>query len=171
LALLGLYLLLRTFGLIFFEKRQHAFESLWVTAQSEVLREHAFEVLRFTVWGPYGEGGARRTYDLTRPGDVRDLLGRQESERTSDVFSRVTVEFAYRAGCADARGVADVTRELSELTFLQTHARPANVWVRFPAARYLSHLVPGGHPARRVYWTLSGPMVVTLSTSAARQYG
>lgn len=164
-ALLGLYLLARTFALVAFERRQRAFEPRWLAAQSEVLRSHAFEVLRFRVQGSYGEPDARRTYDLTRPDDVRDLLHRQDRERASGALSRATVEFAYWAGGGDTLAVAEVTRGLSELTFLQGRAAPARAWIRFPEARYLSRPGTGERPAQRTYWALSGPVVVSVSES------
>ncbi|WP_459179396.1 hypothetical protein [Streptomyces sp.] len=93
-----------------------------------------------------------RTYDLTRPGDVHDLLRRQDHERASGAFSRATVEFAYWAGGGDTPAVADVRRELSELTFPQRQAATARAWIRFPEARYLGRPripEPAPHPRSR----------------------
>ncbi len=163
--LLGLGLLVRTFGLAVFERRQHAFEPRWLAAQSEVLRGHYFEVLRFTVHDPDGTGGTPRTYDLTRPGDVRGLLRRQHREQASGAFSRATVEFAYRAE-RDALAVADVHRELTELTFRQGQGGPGRAWVRFPEARYLGRPGTGKHPAQWSYWALSGPVLLAVGASA-----
>jgi hypothetical protein len=161
-ALLGACLLARTFALMVFERRQHAFEPRWLEAQSEVLRGHEFDVLRFTVQDPDADAGMPRLYDLTRPGDVRELLHRQDDERASGAFSRATVEFAYWVGGGDRLAVGDVRRELTELTFRTRRSEPDRALIRFPEARYSGRPDSGRRPAKRTYWTLSGPVLLTV---------
>ncbi len=163
-ALLGLYVVVRALALVAFERRQHVFESEWMAAQSEVLRGHAFDVLRFTVQDLSGSTGVRRVYDLTRPADVRDLRHRQDHERASRQFSRATVEFTYVAG-GGTLVVADVRRELPEVIFLEGWAGPGRAQVRFPQARYLGRPGPGRRPAQRTSWTLSGPVMIAVGES------
>ncbi|MBB6345563.1 hypothetical protein ACWGH8_08915 [Nonomuraea muscovyensis] len=154
-ALLGLYVLVRAVALQVFEREQRDFEPRWLAAQSEVLRGHAFEVVRFRLVAADDEAGARRTYDLTRPSDVRAVLRRQERER----WSRAGVEFVYRG--AGGEGLGEVVRELSEVVFLPGRAGRGGPWIRFPQARYLRR--PGERPAEWSYWTLSGPVEVGVS--------
>ncbi|WP_101790460.1 hypothetical protein [Nonomuraea indica] len=154
-ALLGLYVLVRAVALPAFERGQRDFERRWLAAQSEVLRRHAFEVVRFRLVEAGGEAGARRTYDLTRPADGRAVLRRQERER----WSRAGVEFVYRG--AGGEGLGEVVRDLSEVVFLPGRAGRGGPWIRFPEARYLCR--PGERPAERSYWTLSGPVEVGVS--------
>lgn len=188
-ALLVLYLLVRLVALAVFERRQRDYEPLWLAKQSEVLRGHAFEVLRFTLQsadagpgdlragdergtrttgdGPAaGTDGGRRAYDLARPEDVRDLLRRQREEHASGGFSRATVEFAYRAG-GEVVAVAELARELSELTFLRGRAGPGHAWIRFPKAHYRGRPEGGRRPARRAYWVLSGTVVLGVGEPAS----
>jgi hypothetical protein len=165
-ALIGLYVIARALALVALERRQHAFEREWMAAQSEVLRGHAFEVLRFTVQDLVDEDqGVRRTYDLTRPADVRDLLRRQARERNSRRWSRATVELTYLSGDGTL-AVAEVHRGLPELTFLEGWAGPGRAWIRFPEARYLGHPGDGRRPAQRTHWALSGPVVIAVSEPA-----
>jgi hypothetical protein len=165
-ALIGLYAIVRALALVVLERGQRDFERDWMAAQSEVLRGHMFEVLRFAVQDFTDDGeGARRTYDLTRPAEVRDLLQRQNRERASGRLSRATVEFTYPIGDG-ALAVAEVHRELRELRFLEGRAGPGRAWIRFPGARYLARPGPGGHPAQRTRWALSGPVMIAVSESA-----
>lgn len=152
--LAALWLLVRTLSLMVFERRQRAFEREWLDAQSEVLRGHAFEVLRCSVH-PRNQPGERRPYDLLRPDDVRELMRRQKAERTS----RTTLEFTYWQGEGEDLAVQAVSVDLGELILLTGKAGTGRVWIRFPEARYQP--ATGGHrPARRTYWDLSGPVVV-----------
>jgi hypothetical protein len=162
---LGLYVVARALALEAFERRQHAFESEWMAAQSEVLRAHAFEVLRFTVQDSSGISGARRIYDVTRPADVGALVRRQDQERASRLSARATVEFTYLAGDGTLT-LADAHRELPEITFLAGWAAPGRAWIRFPQARYLGRPARGRHPAERTYWALSGPVMIAVSEPA-----
>lgn len=165
-ALLGVYLLVRTFALMVLERRQHAFERQWLIAQSEVLRGHTFDIVRFAVRDPSGGRAGRRAYDLDRSSDLRDLLLRWDRERASGASSRVTVEFAYWSGAGGPLAVGEVNRDLSELTFLQGRAGPARAWIRFPEARYLGRPAYGRHPAQQAFWVLSGPVVVSVGQAA-----
>jgi hypothetical protein len=165
-ALIGLYAIARALALAIFERRQREFERDWMAAQSEVLRTHEFEVLRFTVQTFTNDGqGTRRTYDLTRPAEVRDLLQRQVSEQASRRSSRATVEFTYLIDDGTL-AVAEVHRELRELTFLNGWAGPRRAWIQFPEARYLADPGSGGSPAKRTRWALSRAVVIAVSESA-----
>ncbi|HEX4814158.1 MAG TPA: hypothetical protein VFV66_15550 [Nonomuraea sp.] len=154
-VMLALYLLVRAVALVLFERWQREFEPRWLNAQSEVLRRHAFEVIRFRVH----ESDGHRTYDLTRPGDVDDLLVRQRRERSSGQASRAGVEFVYREGGGES--LAEVVRDLPELHFLPGRAGRSWAWIRFPEASYLRR--PGERPAQRIYWALSGPAEVAVA--------
>jgi len=170
-ALIGIYVTVRVLALAVFERRQHTFAREWIAAQSNVLREHQFEVLRFTVEGLTGEGqGVRRTYDLTRPVDVRDLLRRQDRERTTGRLSRVSTEFTYLTGDG-ALAVAEVHRALPEFTFLVGWAGPGRAWVRFPEARYVGRPRRDRHPAQRTQWALSGSVLLRVADSAHSESG
>jgi hypothetical protein len=163
-ALIGLYVLIRAWALMVFERRQRSFEPLWLAAQSDVLRGHSFEVLRFAVQDLTDEGqGARRGYDLARPDDVDDLLRRQANERNSGRFSRATAEFTYPAG-EGTLAVGDVHRDLTELTFMERRISAGHAWIRFPEARYLGRPGPGKRPAAWTDWVLSGPVVIAVGT-------
>ena len=165
-VLLGVYLLVRTFALASFERLQWTFQRRWLEAQSEVLRGHAFDVLRFTVQALPGVPDERRVYDLTRPADVRDLFRRRDRERGSGPISRVTVEFAYWQGAEKTMAVERVSRDLAELTFQRRQADRAHASVRFPEARYLGRPADETRLAERTRWILSGPVVVSVAGSA-----
>lgn len=165
-ALIGLYVIIRALATMAFERQQRSFEPAWMSAQSEVLRQHAFEVLRITVQGFSGESpGARMSYDLSRPDDLHRLLRRQDSEHRSAHPSKAIVEFAYQTQDAVV-AVAQVHRGLPDLTFVLGSFGPGITWVRFPQARYVGGQEGGGHPARRTYWALSGPVQLLVRESA-----
>jgi hypothetical protein len=165
-VLIGLYVIIRALATLTFERGQRSFEPAWISAQSEVLRQHAFEVLRFTVQDLSDEHQrARVSYDLSRPDDLRKVLRRQDRERSSTHPSRATVEFAYQTQDG-VLAVAQVHRRLPDLTLLTSSAGPGSPWVRFPQAYYVGRLEGGRHPARRTYWALSGPVQLTARESA-----
>jgi hypothetical protein len=156
-AVLGLYLVLRALVLAVFEQRQRSYEPQWIAAQTELLRHHAFDVVRFTVQDLSGVRGLRRGYDLSRPADILDLLRRQDHERAAQQLSRATAEFSYLA----ERGIfaiAEVRRSLAELTFVPGWPGSGRAYIRFPQAYYAARL--GRHPAQRTYWTLSGDVMI-----------
>jgi hypothetical protein len=161
-AALGLYVILRALALAVFERRQRTFEREWITTQTQVLRRHAFDVVRFTVQDISSVPYLRRSYDLTRPADVRDLLQRQEHERAGQHWSQATVEFSYLADHGTL-AIAEVHRDLTELAFLQGQAA-GRASVRFPQAYYVGRLGQG--PAQRTYWTLSGEVMIAVSEPA-----
>jgi hypothetical protein len=154
-ALLGLYAVARVVTLVTFERRQHAFETEWLASQTEVLRRHAFDVLRCTVRG--------RHYDLARPDDVRDLQRQASDERTA-------VAFTY-LGADNSLAIAEVHRDLRELMFLHGWASPGRAFVRFPQARYLPRPQPRLRPAQRTSWALDGPVLIALSEDSAAASG
>lgn len=164
-AVLGLYVVGRVFALAAFERRQRAFEPEWMVAQSEVLRAHEFDVLRFTVQDPSRVFGGQRTYDLTRPADVGDLLSRQERERESHSSSQARVEFVYLAASGQTV-VTDAKRDLPELVFLPGFARLGHAWVRFPEASYLAPGGQRGRSAGRTYWALTGEVLIAVGNPA-----
>jgi hypothetical protein len=154
-AALGLCTVARVLAVAVFERRQHAFESEWLASQTEVLRRHAFEVLRCTVRG--------RHYDLGRPADVHDLRRQMSDERT-------TVAFTYLA--ADrSLAVAEVHRDLRDLTFLPGSASSGRSFVRFPEARYLPRPQPRLRPAWQTSWALDGPVLIAVSEDSAAASG
>jgi hypothetical protein len=148
---LGLYTAARVLALATFERQQHVFEHKWLASQTEVLRRHAFEALRCTVGG--------RRYDLARPSDVRDLQGQVSDKRTA-------VAFIYLASDMSP-AIAEVHRDMRELTFLPGWASPGRAFVRFPEARYLARPRPRLHPARRTSWALDGPVLIAVSEDSA----
>ncbi|WP_026412427.1 hypothetical protein [Actinomadura oligospora] len=174
-----LYLLLRSLTATLVEGRQARFEDRWLAAQTDVLRDRPFEVLRFSV---EESPGARRFYDLTRPDDVRALLETQRTARQggSSLFRGApageagsasvtpssaseklpaTVEIAYRTD-EGTTAVAAVYRDLADLRIHPGTARPAMAWARFPQARYHPAPGPAGRPAETAQWVLSGDVVV-----------
>ncbi len=162
-AVLGLYVILRTFALAVFERRQRMFAHEWITTQTEVLRRHAFDVVRFTVRDISSVPYLRRAYDLTRPADVRDLLRRREHERAGQHWSQATIEFSYLAD-RGTLAMAEVHRDLTELVFIQGQAAAGRASVRFPQAYYVGRLGQG--PVQRTYWTLSGEVMIAASEPA-----
>lgn len=165
-ALIGLYVIIRALATVAFERRQHSFEPVWMNAQSDVLRGHAFEVLRFTIRDSSEDQRARMSYDLSRPDDVSMLLRRQAQERSSGRPSKATVEFAYLTG-EGTLAVADVHRDLPDLTFVEGRAGRGYTWVRFPEAQYVVRQRHRTHPAQRTNWALSGPVLIGVSQAAA----
>jgi hypothetical protein len=164
-AFIAICVIGRALALLMLEQRQRSFEQQWAAAQSEVLRRHPFEVLRFTVQGLTDQEQGERTYNLTGPADVRDLLRRREDERRLAWLSRVRVEFTYLAGDGTT-GLAEVRRYLTALTFLEGWASQGRAWIRFPEARYLVRSVSGRRPAQRASWQLSGPVMIAVCESA-----
>lgn len=162
-AVLGLYVILRALALVVFEHRQRTFESDWIAVQTEALRRHAFDVVRFTVHDISSVPYLRHAYDLTRPADVRDLFRRQADEGTAQRLSRATVEFSYLAD-RGTFAIAEVHRDLAELTFLPGRAGAGGASIRFPGAYYVGR--PGQHPAQRTYWTLAGDVMISVSEPA-----
>jgi hypothetical protein len=166
-ALVGLYAVGTMLALTVTERRQRAFEREWLTARTETLRGHAFDLLRFTVTdlAERGQGG-RRTYDLTSPDVVRVLLGLRDQDLARPRPTlQATVEFAYVAACG-VPSVADVHRDLRELVFLPGQASPGQESVRFPAARYLPRPTLGGQPTQATNWVLSGPVLIAVGGQA-----
>jgi hypothetical protein len=154
-AVLGLYAAAGALAARVFERRQHAFEREWLAAQTGILRGHAFEALRCTVRG--------RSYDLARPGDVRDLRDQPRDERATVAFTYVTAGHQL--------AIAEVHRDVRELTFLPGWASPGQALVRFPEARYLPRPQPRQRPARRTSWSLDGSILISVSEDTAPAFG
>ena len=167
-GLIGLYSIARAVGLVAAQRRQHVFEPAWLAAQSDVLRTHAFEILRFTVQDLTAEGqGMRRVYNLSDPADVSALLRRQALDRSGGRLSQATAEFSYLAP-AGTPTIAQAHRELPRIDFIEAGAGPGRAWIRFPEARYLGRPARGSRPARRTSWKLTGPVLILLG---APSYG
>jgi hypothetical protein len=162
-ALVALYAVGRMLALTVTERRQRAFERDWLTARTETLRGHAFDLLRFSVTDLTDRGqGGRRAYDLTSPDVVRELLGLRDQDLARPRPTlQATVEFAY-VGAGSVPSVADVHRDLRELVFLAGQASPGQESVRFPEARYLPRPALGGQPAQATNWVLSGPVILAV---------
>jgi hypothetical protein len=161
-ALIGMYVIARVIATTTFERLQRSFEPEWLNAQSQVLRQHAFEVLRFTAQDlSGGRRHARLSYDLNRSDDVRALLIRRDRERLSRRSSKATVEFAYLTS-EGALAVAEVHRDLPDLTFLVGHQRSRYAWVQFPQGRYIGRPGSAKRPAEAAYWTLPGPVIIAV---------
>ncbi len=138
---LVVYTALRAMVLVADERRQYAFEPVWLAERSASLRDGRFEVMRVVV-----DGEVR---DLTDPEDVRDLRRRYDD-------ARVKLDFVYPAA-----GWERVYRRLGDLEFRRTLKPGAQAQVRFPQARY--GLQPSG---RRTYWLLGTPVVITVAAPA-----
>ncbi len=161
-ALIGAYAIWRSLAANAYELRQHTFGRDWIVAQSEVLRHHAFEILRFTVQDLSGDyPDESRDFDLSRPVDIRELLHRQEADNSAPRSSRVTVEFGYLARDA-ILAVAEVHRDLKDLKFLVGRTGSRRPWIQFPQAYYVGRNAAGGHPARRTSWALAGSVVIAV---------
>lgn len=163
-ALAGLFAIGRVLALTITERRQRAFEQDWISARTQALRAHSFDVLRFTVTDLANRGqGTQRTYDLTSPGAVRELLGlRDQEEARSRPVLLATVEFAY-LGDSGVLSVAEAHRDLRELVFLPAQAGSGRASVRFPEARYLPRPTRSGEPAQTTNWALTGPVALAVS--------
>jgi hypothetical protein len=170
-ALAGLYGVSRALALVAAERQQYDFERDWVAGQTEMLRVHSFDVLRFTIEDvAEGDQGTRRTYDLTSAASVRALTGMQEQDRVRAQPAFVaTVEFAY-LGDDGVLSVGSVHRDLRELVFRPGGAASGQAWIRFPEARYLPRPSASGHPARLTYWVLSGPVLLVVTDAAYAVY-
>jgi hypothetical protein len=166
-ALVGLYISVRVVCLAAFERRQHTFELEWLAARSEVLRSHFFEILRLTVQSLAQEDEApRRTYDLTRPADVGELIRLRAAERgRKRQASQVTIEFRYLAGDS-TQALGEVHRELPELSIVAGTPGSRYAWIRFPEARYVPRPARGGYPAQQTDWELSGRVVITVGEAS-----
>lgn len=166
-ALVGLYAVTRVLALAVVERRQYAFEREWIVAQTEMLRVHPFDVLRFSVEDLAAGGqGARRIYELTSAAGIRDLLSLQDMDRAGarPAFA-ATVEFAY-LGDDGVLSIATVHRDLRELVFQPGGTGSGQAWIHFPEARYLPRSTSRGRPARLTCWALSGRVLLAVADAA-----
>lgn len=168
-VVLAVLVLLRAVLLMFFERAQHRHEPRWLAERTAALRGHEFPVLRCSVRTDETPGLAR-VYDLTCGEQVGRLLDRRARERASGTHSRATLEFVCAATGRDRLpAVAEVRRELTELELLTVRPDGASARVRFPQARYLPLLEAGRRPARRAYWELAGPVLVSAAGAGDRE--
>ncbi|MGW4127314.1 hypothetical protein [Amycolatopsis japonica] len=140
-VVLAVYTTLRAMVLVADERRQYAFEPVWLAERSESLRDGVFEVMRLAV--------DKQVCDLTNPDDVREL-------RRFDEDARVRLDFVYPVACWER-----VYRRLGDLEFQHSLRPGAAAQVRFPQARY--GLQPSG---RRTYWLLGAPVVISVAAPA-----
>ncbi|WP_328871526.1 hypothetical protein OHT76_16160 [Streptomyces sp. NBC_00287] len=166
---LGLLVLARAVLLVVFERLQHRHEPRWLAERTADLRGHEFPVLRCSV--RYDETpGLARVYDLTSGDQVGRLLDRRARERASGTHSRAVLEFVCAtSGREQLLAVAEVRRELDELELLTVRPDGAQARVRFPQARYLPMPEAGRRPARRAYWVLAGPVLVSAAGAGDRE--
>lgn len=176
-GVLVMWLLIRAWALVRAERQQRRYERRWLAVQTEVLRDTWFEVVRCTVRHRLATGPGHRdassrepartdasSYELTRPGDVRELLDRQASERGSGQSSRVVVEFAFPLPGRQFTALDAVSAGLTEIEMVAAGRRPSGAGVRFPRASY--HPEPpargrrGRHwPSRSTFWVLGAPVL------------
>jgi hypothetical protein len=166
------YTVVRAVALVVLERRQRAFESRWLEAQSECLRRRPFEVLRFRLHAsPDAADPERRVYDLTDPDDVRRVLHRQRLD--GGASHQTHIEFAYTLGAGEGTAVASVRRQLKDIEFFLVNGPITTARIRFPAARYVSQ--PGSArpderwPGRGARWFLAGPVRVTAASPRPAQ--
>lgn len=174
LAISG-YVVLRVTSLAVFQRQQASFEARWLAAQSEALRGHAFDVVRFTLRPDRARTGADETgyrvLNLADPHDVGLLMRQQIADRDGNGSSRADIEFIYWPGAGERAVVERVRRELKDIA---VHPVPGTtrVRVRFPEARYGSRPAdPGdrrGRSTPTTYWFLSGPIRLTATAPDQR---
>ena len=150
------YAVARVLALALFERRQRAFESGWLRAQSEKLRTHAFDVVRFSLEVDSRRPGSDLLHlDLTRPEEVGWLIRRQATERDRRQRSRAHIEFVYWPDSAGNPSIERVRRELADIEVHPVAAVGPAARIRFPEASYGSQpAVSGGDhrlPGRRTY--------------------
>ncbi|MDT9701603.1 hypothetical protein [Streptomyces sp. P17] len=168
-VLLGLLVLARAVLLVVFERLQHRYEPRWLAERTAALRGHEFPVLRCSVRYD-ATPGLSRVYDLTSGDQVGRLLDRRARERASGTHARATLEFVCAtSGHEQVLAVAEVRRELAELELLTVRPDGAQARVRFPRARYLPLPEAGRRPARRAYWELAGPVLVSAAGAGDRE--
>jgi hypothetical protein len=169
------YTVLRTLALILFEIRQRAYESTWIGAESQRLQRYSFELIRFSLHSDGEASGARRTFDLTNPDDVRLLQRQQAAERDGRTPARAHIEFAYRPGDGENPAIESVRREVKDLEFHPIDGPLARARVRFPQAVYVSR--PGdqgggsGWPSQVAHWFLTGPVRLITASPSRRTLG
>jgi hypothetical protein len=108
----------------------------------------------------------RHAYDLTRPGDVRELMDHLAPGVASARPAQVTIEFAYSSGPADNAAIETVHLDLTDLTLIALPQGADRPGVRFPQARYYGspRTGPGDrqHPSETTFWVL-GPATLTVA--------
>jgi hypothetical protein len=147
-------------------RRRAGLEPAWLAAQSEILRNRRFEVLRFTASEPedteHGRRTRRRVYDLAQPVDVAALFLLRSRAVAEGKNVSVTVEFAYPTEDVSTTGLERVRADLTSIPITTRAGAGVTPRVRFPAGRYLVH--PETDP-RVTYWVL-GPPSLTVAEPA-----
>lgn len=148
-------------------RRQARFEPAWLEAQSRILRDRRFDVLRFTTSEPartaHGHRAVRRVYDLTRPDEVERLLSVRAGAAAAGLTVPMTVEFSYPR--ENGLGVEEIRGELGSIQ-LVPGAGDGSARVRFPAARYGVTTSTG---RRTTYWVLGLPLLTVPRWAPDRQ--
>ncbi|MEV0698949.1 hypothetical protein AB0I53_13670 [Saccharopolyspora sp. NPDC050389] len=139
---LAAYTALRTATLMALQRQQYAFEPVWLAERSAALRAANFEVVRC--------GVGDRTYDLTDPDAVADLLRRPDAETT------VLLDITY-----PPRALERAHRRLGDVDFVPMLRPGMRARARFLDARY--EMLPSGS---RTYWLLGGPVALTVAQPA-----
>jgi hypothetical protein len=166
---LGLYVIARVVTLRRLERRQHAFEPVWLAAQSQELRKQYFEVLRFTVQGRHVEHrrGRHRLYDLAETASAGDLLRRCAAERADGTGSWVTIDVALGPAPDGQYAVQSVRRRLTEIELVTGRTPVESGRARFPQAQYVPRPVFAKRaaklPSSSTYAVLSERITVYLA--------
>jgi hypothetical protein len=173
LALL-LWLLTRAYALSRIERRQRLYDQRWMAAQTAVLRDTWFEVVRFTVHrrhGPDLDRWDESSYELARSHDVRALLARQAAERASGLSSRVTVEFTFSLPGRQYAALAPAYADLADMEMVAAGRRTRLGGVRFPHAVYHAEAPRGRRgrhrPSLSTFWVLGLPVLSMAAPDAA----
>ncbi|MEV0784441.1 hypothetical protein AB0I52_15995 [Streptomyces sp. NPDC050423] len=174
LVVLLLWLLTRVYTLSRIEQRQRLYEQQWLAAQTAVLRDTWFEVVRFTAHRRYGPDLDRwdeSKYELTCSHDVRELLARQESERGAGPSSKVTIEFTFPLPECQYAALALAHADLAGIETVVTGRRSRSGGVRFPHAAYHAAAPHGrrdrARPSRSTFWVLGVPVLSMAAPDTA----
>lgn len=166
-ATMAVYVAIRAVAVAVYEREQRQFEPAWLAEQSKLLQEHAFEVVRFTVWREWPVRSSRRTYDLTRPSDVDELLRRQVSEPTA----QARVDFVHWSADVESDTLIHVVRDLRDFEVTPVRGTLIRPRIRFPHAWYASRPPEQkrdlGRPGLRTFWLLPSPLRLTVTASDA----
>jgi len=178
LAIVGVvvaYALVTGVCLVSLRRRQERFEPEWLAAQSEVLRDRQFDILRFTVSRPAstpdGCTTIERSYDLTRTEHVASLMQLRGKATVSGRPVLATVEFVHPTAEGNQVAVERVRADLGSVQLIEQQAANAVPRVSFPAARYRAEPPAGlskrGTPQRVTYWILGPPRIIVPVTRQA----
>jgi hypothetical protein len=159
---LAVYVIVRVVTLRRLERRQHAFEPVWLAEQSQELRKRYFEVLRFSVY--LRTHGRHRLFDLADPTLVGDLLQQRETERRDGSNSWVTIDVAVGPAPDGEYAVQSMRRRLTEIELVAGRTPVESGRARFPQAQYVPrpvfHRRAAKLPSSSTYAVLSDRITV-----------